>query len=100
MPTGAIASYRVDGQTVSVAFEAQVIQLQILTPTIVRVFVKQDDIRRTSKAIEGDKTQPVPFSVAREEGEGEPGTILEVYQKGYRVKDKIVRYAMVKVLSE
>ena len=39
-------------------------------------------------------------AVAREEGEGEPGTILEVYQKGYRVKDKIVRYAMVKVLSE
>ena len=27
-------------------------------------------------------------AVAREEGEGEPGTILEVYQKGYRVKDK------------
>ena len=39
-------------------------------------------------------------AVAREAGEGEPGTILEVYQKGYRVKDKIVRYAMVKVLSE
>lgn len=68
MPTGAIASYLVDGQTVSVTFEEQVIQLQILTPTIVRVFVKQDDIQRTSKAIEGDKTQPVPFSVAREEG--------------------------------
>lgn len=39
-------------------------------------------------------------AVARGEGEGEPGTILEVYQKGYRVKGKIVRYAMVKVLSE
>ena len=39
-------------------------------------------------------------AVARGEGEGEPGTIMEVYQKGYRVKDKIVRYAMVKVLSD
>ena len=27
-------------------------------------------------------------------------TVEQVYQKGYRVKDKIVRYAMVKVLSE
>ena len=39
-------------------------------------------------------------AVARGEGEGEPGTIIEVYQKGYRVKNKIVRYAMVKVLGD
>ena len=35
----------------------------------------------------------------REAGE-EPGKILEVFQKGYRVKDKIIRYAMVKVCAE
>lgn len=33
-------------------------------------------------------------------GEGEPGTVLEVFQKGYRVKDRIIRYAMVKVAAE
>ena len=30
----------------------------------------------------------------------EPGKVLEVFQKGYRVKDKIIRYAMVKVSVE
>ena len=38
-------------------------------------------------------------AVMRESGE-EPGKILEVFQKGYRVKDKIIRYAMVKVCAE
>ena len=38
-------------------------------------------------------------AVMREAGE-EPGKVLEVFQKGYRVKDKIIRYAMVKVCAE
>lgn len=38
-------------------------------------------------------------AVMREEGD-EPGKILEVFQKGYRVKDKIIRYAMVKVCAD
>ena len=38
-------------------------------------------------------------AVMRESGD-EPGKILEVFQKGYRVKDKIVRYAMVKVCAD
>lgn len=38
-------------------------------------------------------------AVMRESGD-EPGKILEVFQKGYRVKDKIIRYAMVKVCAE
>ena len=38
-------------------------------------------------------------AVMREAGD-EPGRILEVFQKGYRVKDKIIRYAMVKVCSD
>ena len=29
-----------------------------------------------------------------------PGQVLEVYQKGYRVRDRMIRYAMVKVASE
>lgn len=38
-------------------------------------------------------------AVMREQGE-EPGKVLEVFQKGYKVKDKIIRYAMVKVSVE
>ena len=38
-------------------------------------------------------------AVMRESGDA-PGKILEVFQKGYRVKDRIVRYAMVKVCAE
>ena len=38
-------------------------------------------------------------AVMREVGE-EPGKVLEVFQKGYKVKDKIIRYAMVKVAVE
>ena len=38
-------------------------------------------------------------AVMREVGE-EPGKVLEVFQKGYRVKDRIIRYAMVKVSVE
>ena len=38
-------------------------------------------------------------AVMREVGE-DPGKVLEVFQKGYRVKDKIIRYAMVKVAVE
>ena len=38
-------------------------------------------------------------AVMREAGD-EPGKILEVFQKGYRVKDKIIRYAMVKVCAD
>ena len=38
-------------------------------------------------------------AVIREVGE-EPGKVLEVFQKGYKVKDRIIRYAMVKVAVE
>lgn len=32
--------------------------------------------------------------------EGEPGTVCQVLQKGYRMGDKILRHAMVKVVAE
>ena len=38
-------------------------------------------------------------AVMREVGD-EPGKVLDVFQKGYRVKDRIIRYAMVKVSVE
>ena len=32
--------------------------------------------------------------------EGEPGTVCQVLQKGYRMKDRVLRHAMVKVVPE
>lgn len=32
--------------------------------------------------------------------EGEPGTVTEVFEKGYRVKGRMIRYAMVKIAVE
>lgn len=36
-------------------------------------------------------------AVMKEPSDEAPGKVLEVFQKGYKVKDKIIRYAMVKV---
>jgi len=40
------------------------------------------------------------FRVSADEAEGEPGTICEVLQTGYRVKGKMLRFPMVKVIEE
>jgi molecular chaperone GrpE len=32
--------------------------------------------------------------------EGEPGTVCQVLQKGYRMGDRVLRHAMVKVVAE
>jgi molecular chaperone GrpE len=34
-----------------------------------------------------------------ENSDAEPGTVLEVFQKGYKIADKVLRYAMVKVAN-
>ena len=48
----------------------------------------------------GETFDPEKHSAVMREAGEEPGKILEVFQKGYRVKDKIIRYAMVKVCAE
>ena len=48
----------------------------------------------------GEEFDPEKHNAVMREPGGEPGKILEVFQKGYRVKDRIIRYAMVKVSSE
>ena len=48
----------------------------------------------------GEKFDPDIHNAVMRVQEGEPGTVLEVFQKGYKVKDKIIRYAMVKVSVE
>jgi molecular chaperone GrpE len=49
---------------------------------------------------EGEKFDPELHNAVMREENGEPGRVLEVFQKGYRAKDRIIRYAMVKVSAE
>ena len=48
----------------------------------------------------GEEFDPELHNAVMRESGDEPGKILEVFQKGYRVKDKIIRYAMVKVCAD
>ena len=48
----------------------------------------------------GEEFDPEKHNAVMREVGDEPGKVLEVFQKGYRVKDKIIRYAMVKVAVE
>ena len=48
----------------------------------------------------GEDFDPEKHNAVMREASDEPGKVLEVFQKGYRVKDKIIRYAMVKVSVE
>ena len=48
----------------------------------------------------GEQFDPEKHNAVMRAAGDEPGKILEVFQKGYRVKDKIIRYAMVKVCAE
>ena len=48
----------------------------------------------------GEQFDPELHNAVMREAGDEPGKVLEVFQKGYRVKDKIIRYAMVKVCAD
>ena len=48
----------------------------------------------------GEAFDPELHNAVMRETSDDPGKVLEVFQKGYRVKDKIIRYAMVKVAVE
>ncbi len=49
---------------------------------------------------EGRMFDPELHNAVMRADEGEPGMILEVFQKGYQVRGKIIRYPMVKVAAE
>ena len=59
------------------------------------VFVPQEEIPAL-----GEKFDPDVHTAVMRAEEGEPGTVLEVFQKGYRIKNRVIRYAMVKVSAE
>jgi len=48
----------------------------------------------------GEQFDPDIHNAVMKSADGEPGTVLEVYQKGYRVKGRMIRYAMVKIAAE
>lgn len=48
----------------------------------------------------GEEFDPELHNAVMRESTDDPGKVLEVFQKGYRVKDKIIRYAMVKVCAD
>lgn len=48
----------------------------------------------------GEAFDPEKHNAVMREAGDDPGKVLEVFQKGYKVKDKIIRYAMVKVSVE
>ena len=50
--------------------------------------------------MEGLTFDPEKHNAVMREVTDDPGKVLEVFQKGYRVKDRIIRYAMVKVSVE
>ncbi|MBQ3224030.1 MAG: nucleotide exchange factor GrpE [Clostridia bacterium] len=48
----------------------------------------------------GDAFDPEVHNAVMRGEEGEPGTIIECFEKGYKVKDRVIRYASVKVCAE
>ena len=48
----------------------------------------------------GEPFDPEKHNAVMREVADDPGKVLEVFEKGYRVKDRIIRYAMVKVSVE
>ena len=49
---------------------------------------------------QGEAFDPELHHAVMKEVTDDPGKVIEVFQKGYRVKEKIIRYAMVKVSVE
>ncbi len=65
MRLGALQDYSVKGQTIALQFEKGEAKLEILTPLIVNVFYGRETKDHRSKAIEGEKSVPVDFSVEK-----------------------------------
>lgn len=60
---GKLLDYSRQGQTVTLRYEKQTAYLHVLTERIINVFVPYASEEHRSKAIEGDKEQPVSFTL-------------------------------------
>jgi len=67
MSYGVLKGYALSGQTVNLRFEGGEARLELTAPGIVNVFAPLASQDHRSKAIEGDKTRPVPFTAERRE---------------------------------
>ena len=71
----------------------------------VDLIIKQFESALKSLGVEEIEALGKPFdpntmnAVMQAEGEGESGTVSEVFQKGYVLKGKVLRYSMVKVIA-
>ena len=83
MDLGVLKAYTVSGQTVELRFEGGEARIELVSPGVVNVFVPLASQEHRSKAIEGDKAQPVSFTV----DEREDGLWLETEEVCVRVCD-------------
>lgn len=67
MNLGKKTGYSVKGQRITVSFEQGEAEIWAVTPEIINVFCALEDGERTSKAIEGERQQPVELEVKEQE---------------------------------
>ena len=84
---GKLLDFTQKGQIITLSYKKRNAYLHILTDNIINVFVPYNTEEHRSKAIEGDKEQPVSFTVRKCEentaASTDPGSGVPVY--GYRV---------------
>lgn len=88
MNYGALKAYALSGQTVRLQFEGGEARLELIAPGIVNVFAPLASPDHRSKAIEGDKARPVPFTAQRRED----GLWVETDEVKARVSDGFCVY--------
>ncbi|MDE7019823.1 MAG: glycoside hydrolase family 31 protein [Lachnospiraceae bacterium] len=64
---GALLNYEQKGQTITLQYEKQIARIQVLTNKVINVFVPFAANDRRSKAIEGEKELPTPFTLDKTE---------------------------------
>ena len=60
---GALLNYEQKGQTITLHYEKQSVQIQVLTNRVINVFVPLKASEHRSKAIEGNKELPAAFTL-------------------------------------
>lgn len=63
---GKLLTYEQDGQTVTLRYEKQEVKVHVLTSEIINLFVPAAHPDHRSKAVEGEKEQTTPFTLAKE----------------------------------
>ena len=64
---GAMLNYEQKGQTITLQYEKQIVRIQVLTNKVINVFVPYETNDHRSKAIEGEKELPTPFTLDKTE---------------------------------